>query len=219
MPNRINAYRKHRRMHEQGATLIEVLIAMFILSFGLLGIAGLQAGVAKYKINTWARSAASGLLPDLADRIRVNSDVAGSNFITGLTADSQYLLNTTWAAQQSAALTMPNPNCESSACTTTERAAYDMMAWRNLVRASLPQGSALVTGNRRDGVQVTLMWFDKGFTEAQRATDDGTTATSANLLTTEACTAAMTGMRRQSCCPAAAAVPAGVRCINFSFTP
>jgi type IV pilus assembly protein PilV len=192
-----------------GVSLIEVLIAMFILSFGLLGIAGLQAGVAKYKVNTWARTAISSLYSDMTDRIRMNSDVAGTNFITGVTSTSQYLLSDTWATQQSATLTTPSPNCETAACTPTERAAYDMVVWRQLVRAKLPGGSALISGDRSTSIRVTLMWFDKGNTEEDGATLD----------TAETCTSSMSGMRLQSCCPTAASVPAGVRCANFTFIP
>lgn len=216
---RSKASQRHSRQ-SRGASLIEVLVAMVILSVGLLGAAGLQATAAKYKINTWARGAISSLYSDLTDRVRMNSDVAGSNFVTGVTDTSQYLFSSTWSSQQSAALTTPTPNCETSTCTPTERATYDMMAWRQLVRAKLPQGSVLVSGDRRDSIQVTLMWLDKGYTDSEKGTNDGTSATAVSLNTSETCTPSITGgMRLQSCCPAAAAVPAGVRCANFTFVP
>ncbi len=153
-----------KRLLQRGVTLVEVLVSVVILSVGLLGVAGLQASVAKYKVNTWSRAAISTLHSDLAERIRMNSDVAGSNFITGVSATSLYTLGGTWADQQTATLTTPSPNCETAACTTTERAAYDISIWRQRARSSLPQGAALISGDRLAGFNATLMWFDKDTT-------------------------------------------------------
>ncbi len=216
----VNTISTHRRLPKRkfatrrvaGFTLVEVLVSMVILSIGLLGIAGLQVGVAKYKVNSWARAAVSGLYSDFADRVRMNTDVAGANFITGVTSTSQYVLNSTWAAQQGATPATPSPNCETAVCTATERATYDMAVWRQLIRSKLPQGAALVSGDRRDSFQVTLMWFDKEMTEKDSNSE-------LVLATTTTCTASMTGMARQSCCPAVASAPAGVRCANFTFIP
>src|SRR6218665_3339906 len=58
----------------RGVTLVEVMVAIVVLSIGLLGIAGLQAATLKYKINTWARSSASTLLSDLPERFRITPD-------------------------------------------------------------------------------------------------------------------------------------------------
>jgi type IV pilus assembly protein PilV len=203
---------QYKLQSENGVSLIEVLVSIVILSIGLLGIAGLQASVTKYKINTWSRAASAVLYSDLTDRVRTNSDVAGANFITGVTEDSLYALSATWAAQKSAILATPSPNCETATCTTTQRAAYDMGVWRQRVRAALPQGAALVTGDRRDGINVTLMWFDKELTDKGSATDSV-------LVSSAVCTGTEAGLAQQSCCPTVAAAPAGVRCTRFVFIP
>lgn len=203
---------RNTRPYSNGVTLVEVLVAVVLLSVGLLGIAGLQAGVAKYKINTYARSSISSLYADLADRIRINSDVAGTNLFTGVASTSQYLLSGTWSTQQSATLSDPSPNCLTTACTTSQRASYDMVVWRQRVRNTLPQGAALVSGNLSTGIDLTLMWNDKEFTDKGSASDSA-------LVSAPTCTGSETGMARQSCCPAAASAPAGVRCARFLFTP
>jgi type IV pilus assembly protein PilV len=193
---------------QRGITLIEVLISALLLSVGLLGIAGLQAAATKYKINTWSRAAVSGLFSDITNRIRINPDVAGTSFITGVPETSLYALNDTWATQQSATLTTPNPNCETAVCTPQQRATFDMTLWRQSVRNSMPRGAALINGTKRDGFNITLMWYDKDFLTADNALSASTT-----------CTGSETGMARQNCCPAAASAPAGVRCVNFMFIP
>lgn len=197
---------------EHGATLIEVLIAALILSIGLLGLAGLQAATVRYKLNSWARAGVADLVADLSDKIRMNPTVAGSDFGTGLAVASLYTYNDTWANQQAAALALPATNCDSTNCTDSQRAAFDLMAWRINVRNKLPQGSTLVSGDKVQGVQVTLMWFDKDFTT------QGTNIASA-LQASSACTGAETGAAYQNCCPPAAAAPAGVRCQNFLIYP
>lgn len=201
-----------RKNKNRGVTLIEVLVAMVVLSMGLLGIAGLQAGVSRYKANSWVRSAVSSLYSDLADRVRINTDVAGTSLLTGVPSASNYLLSSTWASQQSDALSTPTLNCETTMCSTTQRATYDMVVWRQLVRNSLPQGAALVTGDLSTGIALTLMWFDKGMT-------DKGSAEASVLVSSTTCLGTETGMARQSCCPAAASAPAGVRCAGFLFTP
>jgi len=199
-------------------TLIEVLIAMLIMSVGMLGIAGLQATVSKYQTGSRVRGKMAPLLQDIADRIRLNPGQAGDNAVTGNTSTSLYNLASSWASQNSDPAT-PGRNCETSnvSCSAAERAAYDMAIWRQRVRSAMPTGSALLTGNRATGFQVTFMWMDKDQTDKGSARDS--VLASAPVCSTAAETADSNRMSQQNCCPAEAAAPAGVRCSNFSFIP
>lgn len=201
-----------QRRYTKGITLIEVLISIVVLSIGLLGIAGLQAAATKYKINTWARSAISTLSSDFADRVRINADVSGSNFATGVTETSLYVVSDNWATQQADTLATPSPNCLSASCTTAERAAFDLIAWRQRIRTEMPQGSALVSGDRLAGFNLTFMWYDKEFTDKGNASDSV-------VVSSSTCTGSETGLAQQTCCPAAAAAPSGVRCATMRFIP
>jgi type IV pilus assembly protein PilV len=222
----------------RGVTLIEVLVAIVILSIGLLGIAGLQVATAKYKLTSGTRAATAALYSDYTDRIRMNPDMAGTNWVSGGTnvnitssdADgSKYTYQNTWAAQQlitdtalNALITSANSACDGgSICTPVNRATYDILAWRKRVRESLPQGAAYVEGNIRTGINVTLMWMDKDNTNKSVKVNDGSTSTQVSLVAATSCSAvtATTGLALQTCCPAAASVPAGVRCTRFSFMP
>lgn len=62
--------RKHR-----GFTLIEVLVALIILSVGLLGLAALQTRANQAEVESYQRAQAMLLANDIADRIRANSSV------------------------------------------------------------------------------------------------------------------------------------------------
>jgi len=201
---------KKTKIFQIGMTLVEIMVALVVLSIGLLGLAGLQAATAKYRINTTARAASTGLVFDISERMRVNADAAGPSFIqAGSFSTSSYVIADDWTTQQAASFTITT-NCESSTCTPAQRADYDLKTWRQKVRNSFPQGAAMISGNKRDGVLLTLMWFDKEF-------NDGSSAR--NLISAPSCSGNLRGMANQTCCPSEAAAPEGVRCSRFSFVP
>jgi type IV pilus assembly protein PilV len=62
-----------------GVGLIEVLVAVAILAFGLLGIAALQATALRNSQSSYDRSQAVALSYSILDRMRANLDVARIN--------------------------------------------------------------------------------------------------------------------------------------------
>lgn len=70
---------KHARRHGQrGFTLLEVLVAVVILSVGLLGLAGLQAQSLRANQSALFLSQANLLAYDIVDQLRANRDAARS---------------------------------------------------------------------------------------------------------------------------------------------
>jgi type IV pilus assembly protein PilV len=66
-----------KTMHKQaGMTLIEILVSILIVSFGLLGVAGLLTTGLKSTQGSQHRTQASLLAYDMADRMRTNRQVA-----------------------------------------------------------------------------------------------------------------------------------------------
>jgi len=61
---------------QRGATLVEVLVALLVLSIGLLGVAALQVSALQTNQGAHVRSQASVLTYDIADRMRANRAVA-----------------------------------------------------------------------------------------------------------------------------------------------
>lgn len=59
-------------MAQRGVSLIEVLVAVVILTIGLLGLAGLQASSLKVASSSHYRAQAAQAAYDMADRIRAN---------------------------------------------------------------------------------------------------------------------------------------------------
>ena len=62
---------------QRGATLVEVLIAMLLMSFGVLAMTAMQAHAIQHSQTTDSRARATLLAHDLADRMRANTAPLG----------------------------------------------------------------------------------------------------------------------------------------------
>lgn len=114
------------RARQAGFTLTEVLVAVLVLSIGLVGIAGLQAVSLQNNQSAFMRSQASALAYDLADRMR--SNVASA---TGALYDPD-----------DAAIVA---GCKStSGCTPQELANNDLAEWIAAINTYLPMGEGFV---------------------------------------------------------------------------
>lgn len=133
---------------QQGLTLLEILIALVVLSVGLLGIAGMQATGLRNNHAAYTKTQATALAVDMADRIRANPQ--GAPLYTGLDT------NTT--------NTIPaNPGCITAGCTAEEMANFDKYQWSQpLISAAnriLPEGRGVISRNAvNNEFTITLLW-------------------------------------------------------------
>ncbi len=67
---------------QRGTSLIEVLVTVVILTFGLLGLVGLQSRLQLSEMESYQRAQAMILLDDMANRIAANRSYA-ANYVTG----------------------------------------------------------------------------------------------------------------------------------------
>ncbi|MES1262921.1 MAG: type IV pilus modification protein PilV [Peristeroidobacter soli] len=65
-----------KSLRQRGTTLVETLVALLVLSIGLLGVAALQVNALQTNQGAHVRSQASVLAYDIADRMRANRTVA-----------------------------------------------------------------------------------------------------------------------------------------------
>jgi type IV pilus assembly protein PilV len=106
--------RKHRS--ETGFTLIEVLIAVIVLTIGLLGVVSLQITSKRGNNDALQRATATMLAEDMVERIRANP---------GALAAYDAAVNVVFSTN----VTTPTPNCGSAVCTPAQIVDYDMWQW------------------------------------------------------------------------------------------
>jgi len=120
----------HRPPHRDGLrgfTMLEVLITIVILAFGLLGVAGLQARIQLAEVEAYQRAQAIVLLQAMVDRITAGGKTA-TDYVTGTGSP----LGTGNAVDN---------NCAAAATT----AARDRCEWNNaLLGASEKKGASTV---------------------------------------------------------------------------
>lgn len=104
----------HYINREQGFSLLEVLITVFILAVGLLGLAGLQAKSLKNNHSSLHRTSAIVLSYDIVDRMRLNKNV---NYSLALS------------------------DAPSAGGTLKDQ---DLVDWTNALASSLPQGDGVI---------------------------------------------------------------------------
>jgi len=76
------------RFRQQGLSLLEAMIALVIISVGLLGIAALQINALKQNNSAYWHSKAVWIAHDMAERMRANSSV--TNDYVGIDTSNAY---------------------------------------------------------------------------------------------------------------------------------
>lgn len=159
---------------EKGFTLIEVAVALIVLSVGLLGIAGMQASGMKNTLKSHQRAVAMLQAQDIADRIRAN--LAGMR---------------TKEYTKAIVSPAPSPDCvtSSNTCTAAELAATDLYNWDAANAALLPSGAgsiactdidASTTATYEEGTSCTITVRWDG--DRTGATGTGCTSASTDLV-------------------------------------
>jgi type IV pilus assembly protein PilV len=148
------AMRRH-----QGASMIEVLVSILLVSVGLLGIAGLSGASFSFNKTSQIRLTGIALANDLADRARLN--VHGYDLGAYDIAQTTNFATTPIAVPTAIDLD-PNPIVNPNVATIANNlAAYDVDQFLRSVASRLPQGDAIVvsrpTGTTRD-LDVWLLW-------------------------------------------------------------
>src|SRR5882757_1345517 len=91
---------QQRHASQQGTSLVEVLVTLVILAFGLLGVAGLQAKMSLAEMESYERSQALLALAEMTERMSANPAQAANYVVAGTigTGDLQPTDCTTVAA-------------------------------------------------------------------------------------------------------------------------
>lgn len=113
---------------QRGASMIEVLVTIVIIAFGLLGMAGLQSRMQVSEMEAYQRAQALVLLNDMANRIATNRNAASSNAYVTSTAIG------------------PDTDCTAAG---TSQGEIDLSEW-----CSALQGAAELSGTNKVGAVI-----------------------------------------------------------------
>lgn len=138
--------------YQRGVALLEVAIAILVISIGAIGLAGMQLSAKRAGFEAVQRTYASGLAMDILERMRLNPGVLES------------YETTVGGATQST----PAASCSGASCTETQLVTLDLWAWEQALDGATetragasvggllnPTGCIAVNGRL---VQVTIAW-------------------------------------------------------------
>jgi len=136
---------------QHGVSLIESLVAIVVMSLGILGILGVQMRTLADTQTSVRRAQAIRLIDDLSERLSVNPNALNNINV----------YPTAFGATPPA----PTKNCITATCSNAELAAYDLSLWKQSVKNALPvsdaavflAGADTVAANRRQ-LGVMISW-------------------------------------------------------------
>ena len=136
---------KLKQPRQFGFSLVEVMIALVIMSVGMLGIAGLYVQSMQAGRTSMFRHHAVNLAGDVADRIRANPRAAGAY----TTASGV------------------NNNCVAGTvvCTPTQMAENDILIWKDEAASTLPAGDVIIAFDNTvvpPTYTITVTWNEPG---------------------------------------------------------
>jgi type IV pilus assembly protein PilV len=134
--------------NQSGMTLLEILVTIVIISFGLLGVAGLQLAGIKNNDSAFRRTTATVLANDIIDRMRVNrKQMMSGSYDTG----GNFYDSTTSIA-------------------TTDMAGKDMQDWVTSLTKRLPSAKGKIeAASAATTIKVTIQWNDQRATGGSNA--------------------------------------------------
>jgi type IV pilus assembly protein PilV len=150
----------------RGFSLIEVMVALVVLSIGLLGIAKMQALSLSSTTVASMRSLASIEASSLAAAMHENRGYwsnGGDASAATILVQGATISVSSGAALLAGALTgAPNCKVPGTPCSITSMAAFDLQAWATTLNALLPNETARIVCNNLTPISctVTINWSE-----------------------------------------------------------
>ena len=157
---------------QSGIALIEVTVAVLILSIGVLGLTSLQLSAKRAGFEAVQRTAAASFANDIIERMRNNPENLA--LYDGQTVGGASIG------------TPPSPDCTTASCTGSQMAARDLWEWEQAIDGAnetrsgnavgglnSPTGCIDTTVGATAGrIEVTLSW--EGYTTLSKVNDANT---------------------------------------------
>jgi type IV pilus assembly protein PilV len=162
-----------RIVKQRGLSMIEILVTLTIVAFGLLGLMGLQARALNFQKDSFDRKAVAELVGQLSERMRANF----LGFQGGL-----YVLDLHHSTATPGAIA----GC-AAPCTRAQVVARDLDQWVVELRRRLPDAAAYIDFDPANvqWATVTLAWPEPQSDEATGPLSTGADAVCANVRATD----------------------------------
>lgn len=124
---------------QNGSSLIESMITLFIISIGLLGIASLQVNTLKYNSSAQWHELAVRLNAEIATRITLQNE--NFNLYSTIDTSNSY-----------------SKDCIANACTDAEMVTADADDWKKEIEDNLPSGRGIISVIDASTLSLVIMW-------------------------------------------------------------
>jgi type IV pilus assembly protein PilV len=155
------------RQAAAGFTLVEVLVALLVLSIGLLGLAALQLTSLSLNTDSYLRTQATFFAYDIVDKMRLNpAGVTSGNYDVAVSGDA--------AGKISSYQSCVASSCKctgTSTCDAGNLALNELGAWYLKMDEVLPGSSskrATITRDLTNLVTITINWSERDVPISQR---------------------------------------------------
>ena len=149
----MNRHHEFRRRLQAGLSMIEVLVSLTIVAFGVLGLLGLQARALSFQKDSFDRRTAAEMVAQLAERIRANHMGLVNGDYNSATAPLYHLHPTT--------LTPTLYTSCGTGCSPVDSAFRDWTQWIAEFRRRTAGSAAYIEWNGPAGpnsLLVTVAW-------------------------------------------------------------
>lgn len=147
----------HYAARQHGFTLLEVLVALLVISIGLLGIAGMQALAINNTSVARVQSLAALQAASLASAMQANEAYWTLGSLANTTVNGAILSDATLNAQA--------VDCSTAVCSSVQMAGWDLKQWGGDLQTMLPGGSGQITCTTVVGTPITctisVNWQEK----------------------------------------------------------
>ncbi|PIQ54134.1 MAG: type IV pilus modification protein PilV [Comamonadaceae bacterium CG12_big_fil_rev_8_21_14_0_65_59_15] len=141
---------------ETGASLIEVLVSILILSFGMLSLGAMLSFAVQAPKMSAHRATATNLASGYIERIRANKDEFlknNNNYLNAINYDGS-----------TTKYTLSKNNCTYPNCTTATLALADYDEYKVAIRDELPAGGIFVEQDSADATKTSgnlwILWLE-----------------------------------------------------------
>lgn len=150
---------------QEGSSLVEVVVALFVLAVGMLGVLSMQVKSMQFNQSAYYYSQAVYLSNEILESMRSNRSVA-----------STYLI------ELDEATPIPSKDCSAQGvtCTPTELRSYNISQWRKNISSTLTSGKSSI--QRTGDYYAITVQFDDSRSEHN---GDGAPMLSEYVLVTE----------------------------------